>query len=119
MDSVLMTMARINSLSRNILFELNKDDGSFDEIRSIMDQRQTYIDQFENELTKELIDSLSNGEKEDIKIFFDEFLKINENIRDIITVTHDANSKELNSAKKRRKAEDTYQLSVKPDISYF
>jgi len=119
METLIKQIKNINSLSKDILLELSKQNPSFEEIRGIMVQRQGFIDEFGIKLTKIELENLSDGKKEIIKSFFDEFLVINDNIKDAISEVLTQSKKRLSSAKKQRQAEDGYNILVKPDISYF
>ena len=119
METLIKQIKNINSLSKDILLELSKQNPSFEEIRGIMVQRQGFIDEFGIKLTKIELENLSDGKKEIIKSFFDEFLVINDNIKDAISEVLTQRKKRLSAAKKQRQAEDGYNVLVKPDISYF
>jgi len=119
MKSLMKQITNINNLSKEILFELNKKNPSFGNIREVMIQRQKYIDDFGSDLNKNLVDKLSDGDKEIFKSYFDEFLIINENIKDVISEVLNDHKERLSVAKKQRKAEEGYKGFVKPEISYF
>lgn len=119
METLVKQIKNINSLSKDILLELGKQNPSFEDIRGIMVHRQGFIDKFGKNLTEIEIDKLSDGNKEIIKSFFDEFLVINDNIKSAISEVLNQNKKRLSAAKKQRQAEDGYNVLVKPDISYF
>lgn len=119
MEKLIEQITNINNLSKNILFELNKKNPSFSNIREIMIQRQEFIDDFGSDLNRNLIDKLSAEDKETFKSFFDEFLIINENIKDVISEVLNQHKERLSVAKKQRKAEDGYNSFVNPKISYF
>ena len=119
MKTLFKQITNINNLSKEILFELNKKNPSFGNIREVMVQRQEYIDDFSSDLNKNLVDKLSDGDKEIFKSYFDEFLIINENIKDVISEVLNDHKERLSVAKKQRKAEEGYNSFVKPEISYF
>ena len=119
METLVKEIKNINSLSKDILHELSKKNPSFEEIRGIMVQRQGFIDKFGIKMTKIEVENLSEDKKEIIKSFFDEFLVINDNIKDAISEVLTQSKKRLSAAKKQRQAEDGYNILVKPDISYY
>src|SRR6056297_953010 len=119
MKTLFKQITNINNLSKEILFELNKKNPSFGNIREVMIQRQKYIDDFGSDLNKNLVDKLSDGDKDTFKSYFDEFLIINENIKDVISDVLNNHKERLSVAKKQRKAEEGYNSFVKPEISYF
>ena len=119
METLVKQIRNINNLSKDILHELSKKNPSFEEIRGIMVQRQDFIDKFGIKMTKIEVENLSEDKKEIIKSFFDEFLVINDNIKDAISEVLTQRKKRLSAAKKQRQAEDGYNVLVKPDISYF
>jgi len=119
MEILIEQIKNINKLSKGILFELNKNNPSFDNIREIMIQRQEFINKFGTDLNKDSINKMSERKKDTIKSFFDEFLIINENIKDVISDVLNDHKKRLSAAKKQRKAEDGYNSFIKSEISYF
>lgn len=119
MEQLIKQITNINNLSKNILFELNKKNPSFGSIREIMIERQQFIDDFGSDLNRNRIDKLSNEDKETFKSFFDEFIIINDNIKNVISEVLSDRKERLSVAKKQRKAEDEYNSFVNPKISYF
>lgn len=117
--TLIKQITNINNLSKEILFELNKKNPSFGNIREVMIQRQEFIDDFGSDLNNNLVDKLTDEDKETFKTYFDEFLIINENIKDVISEVLNSHKERLSVAKKQRKAEDGYNSFVKPEISYF
>lgn len=119
MEGLIQKINNINSLSKDILFELNGKNPSFSNIRDIMIQRQNYIDDFGSELNETYMEDLSEEDKEIFKSYFDEFLVINENIKEVISDVLNSHKTRLSVAKKQREAEDGYNNFVNPKISYF
>lgn len=119
MEKLIKQITNINNLSKDILFELNKKNPSFGDIREIMVRRQDYIDEFGTEINRKLIDKLSKEDKETFKSYFDEFLIINDNIKDVISEVLKDHKTRLSAATKQRKAEEEYNNFVNPKISYF
>jgi len=119
MEKLIKQITNINNLSKDILFELNKKNPSFGNIREIMIRRQDFIDEFGTEINRKLIDKLSKEDKETFKSYFDEFLIINDNIKDVISEVLKDHKTRLSAATKQRKAEEEYNNFVNPKISYF
>jgi ATP-dependent protease Clp ATPase subunit len=109
MEILIEQIKNINKLSKGILFELNKNNPSFDNIREIMIQRQEFINKFGTDLNKDSINKMSERKKDTIKSFFDEFLIINENIKDVISDVLNDHKKRLSAAKKTAKSRGRIQ----------
>ncbi|MCH8557615.1 MAG: hypothetical protein LAT84_07335 [Balneolia bacterium] len=84
-----------------------------------MSKRQDHIDEFGIDLQNEPVHEFSDEEKELFNHFFDEFIVINQKIKDVISDVLENHKDQLFSAQKQRKAEDGYHFLAKPEISYY
>ncbi len=108
MDNLVKEVLNINSLSKEILSELHKEEPSFADIQNMMSKRQVMIDSFGEELKFKKNPKIADKTNALLKTHLDEFLEINENIKEVISRVLNRNRSDLNTAKKQRKAEESY-----------
>jgi hypothetical protein len=109
----------LNLASIGILQELEKESPSIEVIKEKMDRRDRSVSEL-NKFTG-LVDAsdYSDEDRMLMKSLFDEFAVLNSQIENALSVNLERNRKNLSSAAKTRKAEQSYQVLEEPDISYF
>ncbi|TVQ67088.1 MAG: hypothetical protein EA360_03355 [Balneolaceae bacterium] len=112
-------LGKINTLSREILYELEKDEPSVDEISERIAMRNEFIESLDPLIESTEIESLSDLEKTNLETLFNQFMEINITIRKNLNESLTEHEINLASATKVRKAEESYTLSDNPDLSYF
>lgn len=119
MKSLQHHLHQLNSLSKNILEELNKKEPSMDIIRQKMDLREAVIIKF-GSLTKSFQkDALSSDERRSLTQLFDDFAQLNKDVQSSLHKTLSKRQEKWIQASNQRKAEAGYNQTRKPDISYF
>ena len=119
MKTVAGQLGIINSLSKEILTELEKDTPSVEEITDRMEERNNYIETLDPLIQTTNIESLSDLEKTNLDELFNQFMEINTTIRKNLKESLTEHEINLASATKVRKAEESYTLSDNRDLSYF
>jgi hypothetical protein len=109
----------LNELSTAIKSELELEEPSLDTVQKYMNQRDVCIEQI-SQFKKEHSDLvLNNEEKTTLKTTLDTFVDINKNLQSAFQNLLKSQRGTLEKAMHHRKALKGYNLSKKPDISYY
>ncbi|MFP8488626.1 hypothetical protein ACKGJO_05940 [Gracilimonas sp. Q87] len=119
MKSVEKLITQINDSSSNILIELDSNEPSFDTIIKELKQREKFVKMLGQYKDKYTASSLQKGEMTSIKSHFNVFNELNQSIQDKAKDMLEFQEKKLANAKRKRKAEDQYNVSQNPNISYY
>lgn len=119
MSPVEKLITQINKSSSNILSELDSSDPSFDVIIKELNQREKFVAELGDFSDEYPASSFAEDELTSIKSQFNAFNTLNKNIQSKAENLLNLQQQKLASAKKTRKAEDHYNISRNPDISYY
>ncbi|HKK26153.1 MAG TPA: hypothetical protein VJ941_11025 [Gracilimonas sp.] len=119
MSSIEKLINHINTSSSLILEELDSKDPSFDVIIRELNQREKFVEKLGQNQQVHLATSFKQDELTSIKTQFDAFERLNRNIQDKAQRLLSIQQEKLASAKKTRQAEDYYNFSQNPNISYY
>lgn len=90
-----------------------------DIIRQKMDQKEELVTKFDSLTESFQKDLLSSKEQQLITKLFDTFVQLNKSVQRTLHKALNNRQEKWTQAANQRKAEDGYNQSRKPDISYF
>lgn len=102
---------RINESSESILQKLEGEEPSFADIRSMMDDRQVFIDELNTLGDRHPSSSMNEDEIRELKDHFSQFDRLNTTITDKVSELMVVQREKLAVAGKQKKAEASYQAS--------
>lgn len=119
MNQIHQLISKINTSSHTILSELETEEPSFEIIVKELNNRETLIKEM-NELEQSYSSAaFEPSELKSLRTQFNKFKQINETIQHKAENLLDLHQQKLAQATKARKAEQQYNISSKPNISYF
>ena len=119
MNPLQLHLHQLNNLNERILEELRKKEPSMDIVGHKMDQKEELISKLNSLTESDQKEVLSSGERQLITKLFDTFEELNKNIQRTLQKALNNRQEKWVQAANQRKAEDGYNQTRKPDISYF
>lgn len=119
MNPIQELITNINTSSSTILAELESDEPSFEIIINELNNREEWVELLGEYQKEYRTHSFSDQEMKIIKSQFDYFAELNTNIHIKAENLLDIQKQRLVSATKTRKAEQQYQVSQNPTVSYY
>lgn len=118
MSPIHTLLNKINSSSNKILAELEVDNPSFSLINNELKVREEFVKELGQFVDSYSASSFAAHELEDLKNRFEAFTKLNVDIQSRAEQLFTLQQEKLMKAKIKRKAEELYKISLKPEISY-
>ncbi len=109
----------VNEISRDMLNCLRRSDCDVEDVRRLLDRRKEIMNTIDNLLTERKMDTVTEQEKKSLMGHFIRFRSLHEETQPILVQRLDSQMELIGGTTQRKKAEEKYQLSGEPDISYF
>jgi hypothetical protein len=119
MIEIASKMNQINEISRDMLACLKRRDCDVDTVRGLLERRKEIMQKIDDLLADYKAESLTEEEKQTLMGQFASFRSLHEKTQPILVERLDSQLELLGGTTQRKKAEEKYQLSGDPDISYF
>ncbi|SMO95890.1 hypothetical protein [Gracilimonas mengyeensis] len=119
MSPIHTLISKINNSSNKILEELDNEEPSFSVIENELNLKGIYVQKLTEYENQYPASSFEKNELDELNHKFDLFTRLNENIQKKAKQLLHLQQEKLAMATKHREAEDQYNISKNPNISYF